>query len=307
MNILITGGAGYIGTELVYILEKEILIKSIVIYDDFSRNNYNLFLGRSKLNSSKVRFVKGTILDSRKLKTEIDKADVVYHLAAKVTTPFAEHNPHEFDQTNNWGTAELTYLIENSNVSKFIYSSSVSVYGASEKDVDLTTNPNPKTFYGISKLNAEKHVARLNNKAIDVFTLRLGNVYGYSKSMRFDSVINKFMFEANFRNHIRIFGDGNQMRSFIHIDRLTNHLNNFALTNTIKPDVYNFVESSYSVNDIVATLKEIYPNLELTYLTQNIKMRSLKVKSDFRISDLNTFKETNLKNDLTEFKTYFSF
>ncbi len=307
MNILITGGAGYIGTELVYILEKEILIKSIVIYDDFSRNNYNLFLGRSKLNSSKVRFVKGTILDSRKLKTEIDKADVVYHLAAKVTTPFAEHNPHEFDQTNNWGTAELTYLIENSNVSKFIYSSSVSVYGASEKDVDLTTNPNPKTFYGISKLNAEKHVARLNNKAIDVFTLRLGNVYGYSKSMRFDSVINKFMFEANFRNHIRIFGDGNQMRSFIHIDRLTNHLNNFALTNTIKPDVYNFVESSYSVNDIVATLKEIYPNLELTYLTQNIKMRSLKVKSDSRISDLNTFKETNLKNDLTEFKTYFSF
>ncbi|MCP4484855.1 MAG: hypothetical protein GY823_09885 [Flavobacteriaceae bacterium] len=125
--------------------------------------------------------------------------------------------------------------------------------------------------------------------------------------MRFDSVINKFMFEANFRNHIRIFGDGNQMRSFIHIDRLTNHLNNFALTNTIKPDVYNFVESSYSVNDIVATLKEIYPNLELTYLTQNIKMRSLKVKSDSRISDLNTFKETNLKNDLTEFKTYFSF
>ena len=307
MNILITGGAGYIGTELVYLLEKESRIKSIVIYDDFSRNNYNLFLGKSKLNSSKVRFVKGTILDSRKLKTEVDKADVVYHLAAKVTTPFAEHNPHEFDQTNNWGTAELTYLIENSNVSKFIYASSVSVYGASEKDVDLTTNPNPKTFYGISKLNAEKHVARLNNKAIDVFTLRLGNVYGYSKSMRFDSVINKFMFEANFRNHIRIFGDGNQMRSFIHIDRLTNHLKKIAITNTIKPDVYNFVESSYSVNDIVATLKEIYPNLELTYLTQNIKMRSLKVKSDSRISDLNTFKETNLKNDLTEFKTYFSF
>jgi UDP-glucose 4-epimerase len=307
MNVLITGGAGYIGTKLVYALEKENAVKSIVIYDNFSRDNYNLFLGRSKLNTNKVRLVKGTILDSRKLKIEVDKADVVYHLAAKVTTPFADHNPHEFDQTNNWGTAELTYLIENSNVSKFIYASSVSVYGASEKDADLTINPNPKTFYGISKLNAEKHVARLNNKAIDVFTLRLGNVYGYSKSMRFDSVINKFMFEANFRNHIRIFGDGNQMRSFIHIDRLSHHLKIFAITNTIKPGVYNIVESSYSVNDIVATLKEIYPNLELTYLTQNIKMRSLKVKPDSRISDLNTFKETNLKNDLTEFKTYFSF
>lgn len=307
MNILITGGAGYIGTKLVYALEKESAVNSIVIYDNFSRDNYNLFLGRSKLNSKKVRLVKGSVLDSRKLKIEIDKADVVYHLAAKVTTPFADHNPHDFDQTNNWGTAELTYLIENSKVSKFIHASSVSVYGASEKNADLLTSPNPKTFYGISKLNAENHVARLKNHPIETYTLRLGNVYGYSKSMRFDSVINKFMFEANFRNHIRIYGDGNQMRSFIHIDRLSKYLKDFALSNTLKPDVYNIVESSYSVNDIVAMLKELYPDLELTYLTQNIKMRSLKVKPDSRISELNTFKVTNLKNDLINFKTYFSF
>ncbi len=65
MNILITGGAGYIGTDLIYLLEKENSIDSIVIYDNLSRSNYNLFLGRSKLNSKKVRFVKGTILDSR--------------------------------------------------------------------------------------------------------------------------------------------------------------------------------------------------------------------------------------------------
>ncbi|MBT3871007.1 MAG: SDR family oxidoreductase [Flavobacteriaceae bacterium] len=307
MNVLITGGAGYIGTKLVYTLEKESSINSIVVYDNFSRDNYNLFLGRSKLNSKKISLVKGSILDSRKLKIEIDKADVVYHLAAKVTTPFADHNPQEFDQTNNWGTAELTHLIENSKVSKFIYVSSVSVYGASEKDADLLTLPNPKTFYGISKLNAEKHVARLKNHPIKTYTLRLGNVYGYSKSMRFDSVINKFMFEANFRNHIRIYGDGNQMRSFIHIDRLSKLLKDFALSDTLKPAIYNLVEGSYSVNDIAAKLKEVYPDLELTYLTQNIKMRSLKVKPDARISDLITFKETNLKNDLTEFKTYFSF
>ncbi len=306
MNILVTGGAGYIGTELIYALEKENSIDTIVIYDNLSRNNYNLFLGRSKLNSNKVRFVKGTILDSRKLKVEIDKADVVFHLAAKVTTPFADHNPHEFDQTNNWGTAELTYLIEKSNVSKFIYTSSVSVYGASEEKLDITTRLNPKTFYGISKLNAEKHVERLRNSTIETYTLRLGNVYGYSKSMRFDSVINKFMFEANFRNHIRIYGDGNQMRSFIHINRLSNLLKDVALGNSLSPDVYNLVEHTYSVNEIVDVLKEVYPKLELTYLTQNMNMRSLRVKSDSRIPELNTL-ENNLKNDLTEFKGHFSF
>lgn len=306
MNILITGGAGYIGTELVYALEKESSVKSIVIYDNFSRKNYNLFLGRSKLDTQKVRFVKGTILDSRKLKVEIDKADMVYHLAAKVTTPFADHNPHEFDQINNWGTAELTYLIENSKVSKFIYTSSVSVYGASEEKLDITSPLQPKTFYGISKLNAEKHVARLKNKNIETYILRLGNVYGYSKSMRFDSVINKFMFEANFRNQIKIFGDGNQVRSFIHIDRLCSQLKDFALNNTMKADRYNLVEDSYSVNEIVDILKEVYPNLELTYLTQNMKMRSLKVKPDSRLQN-ESIHESSLKKDLLEFKDYFSF
>lgn len=306
MNILITGGAGYIGTELVYALEKEKTINSIVIYDNFCRNNYNLFLGRSKLATQKVRFVKGNILDSRKLKVEIDKADVVFHLAAKVTTPFADHNPHEFDQTNNWGTAELTYLIEKSNVSKFIYASSVSVYGASGEELDITSQLHPKTFYGISKLNGEKHVARLLNSEIETYTLRLGNVYGYSKSMRFDSVINKFMFEANFRSKIRIYGDGNQMRSFIHINRLCNLLKDVALENSLKPDVYNLVEHTYSINEIVDVLKEVYPSLELTYLTQNMNMRSLKVKPDSRITEFNTL-DNNLKNDLEEFKRHFSF
>jgi len=307
MNVLVTGGTGYIGTELIYALEKENSIDSIVVYDNLSRNNYNLFLGKSKLNSKKMRFVKGTILDSHKLKVEIDKADVVFHLAAKVTTPFADHNPHEFDQTNNWGTAELTYLIENSKVSKFIYTSSVSVYGASDKEIDIKTPLQPKTFYGISKLNAEKHVARLRNSNIETYTLRLGNVFGYSKSMRFDSVINKFMFEANFRNHIRIYGDGNQTRSFIHINRLSQLLKNVVLKDSLSPDTYNLVEHTFSINEIVDTLKEIYPSLELTYLTQNMNMRSLRIKSDSRIAELQPLEGHNLKKDLIDFKNHLSF
>ena len=305
MNILITGGAGYIGTELVYLLEKEEAIKEIVVYDNLSRKNFNLFIGKSKLPSKKVRLVIGDLLDSRKLKPEVEKADMVFHLAAKVTTPFADHNPHEFDQTNNWGTAELTYLIENSAVSKFIYLSSVSVYGASEKELDISSPPNPKTFYGISKWNAEKHVQRLQNSKTDTYILRLGNVYGYSKSMRFDSVINKFMFEANFKKHIRIHGNGNQMRSFIHIDKVSSLLKSILFSG-FKPDTYNLVEKNYSINEIVDVLKQIYPDLEFTYLTQNMDMRSLKIAQDFRIPEL-TILENNLKNDLAEFKEHFSF
>jgi len=305
MNILITGGAGYIGTELIYALNKENAVDKIVVYDNFSRKNYNLFLGRSKLNTNKVKFVKGDILDSRKLKKEVENADVVFHLAAKVSTPFADHNPHEFDQINNWGTAELTYLIENSNVKKYIYASSVSVYGASNEEANIDSFLHPKTFYGISKKHAEEHVLRLKNSKTETYILRLGNVYGYSKSMRFDSVINKFMFDANFINRLRIYGNGNQKRSFIHINRLRNTLTHFALRD-IKPNIYNLVENTFSVNQIVDEMKSIFPELEMVYVNQNIKMRNLIVKPDERISGLLSA-ENKMAEDFLEFKNHFSF
>ena len=306
MNILITGGAGYIGTELIYSLEADDLVDRIVVYDSLFQSNFNLFLGRSKLKTNKVHFVQGDILDSRKLKKQVDNADVVYHLAAKVTTPFADHNPHEFDQINNWGTAELSYLVQKSKVKKFIYTSSASVYGASQEEMDVTSPLNPKTFYGISKMHGEEHVNGLRGSDIKVYVLRLGNVFGYSKSMRFDSVINKFMFEANFTKRLRINGDGDQWRSFIHIDRLTTILKNIAMTD-LKPDIYNLVTNSLKINAIVDELRSLYPGLEMIFVTQNMKMRSLRVKPDERIPEVRSLDIKSLAVQMSEFKDQFSF
>ena len=306
MNILITGGAGYIGTELIYSLEADDLVDRIVVYDSLFQSNFNLFLGRSKLKTNKVHFVQGDILDSRKLKKQVDNADVVYHLAAKVTTPFADHNPHEFDQINNWGTAELSYLVQKSKVKKFIYTSSASVYGASQEEMDVTSPLNPKTFYGISKMHGEEHVNGLRGSDIKIYVLRLGNVFGYSKSMRFDSVINKFMFEANFTKRLRINGDGDQWRSFIHIDRLTTILKNIAMTD-LKPDIYNLVTNSLKINAIVDELRSLYPGLEMIFVNQNMKMRSLRVKPDERIPEVRSLDIKSLAVQMSEFKDQFSF
>lgn len=306
MNILITGGAGYVGTELIYKLEADKSVKKIVVYDNLSQSNYNLFIGKSKLRTSKLHFVQGDILDSRKLKKEVDSADIVFHLAAKVTTPFADHNPHEFDQINNWGTAELCHLVQKSNVKKFIYASSVSVYGASQEETDIETPLNPKTFYGISKMHGEQHVNVLRNSDTQIYVLRLGNVYGYSKSMRFDSVINKFMFEANFTKRLRINGNGDQSRSFIHIDQLSTQLKKVALTN-LNPDTYNLISNTFTINEIVDELKLLYPELEMVFVNQNMKMRSLKVKPDERISELTSLNQNSLYEKLKEFKKKFSY
>jgi UDP-glucose 4-epimerase len=111
MKILITGGAGYIGAELSSRLMNHPEIESIAICDNLSRGNFNFFLGPEK-NSAKVRFVEADLLDSYTMRKELQVADCVVHLAAKVSTPFADQNPHLFDQVNNWGTAELCYGIE---------------------------------------------------------------------------------------------------------------------------------------------------------------------------------------------------
>ena len=156
MNILVTGGAGYIGTELIDKLAIDPSVDKIIVYDNLSRPNYNLFLGNRISSVSKIQFVKGELLDSRSLKNILKDIDVVYHLAARVTTPFANSDAHMYEQINHWGTAELVYAVEESKVKRFIYTSSAGVYGSSEEAVTEEVAPDPKTFYAISKLRGEE-------------------------------------------------------------------------------------------------------------------------------------------------------
>jgi UDP-glucose 4-epimerase len=306
MKVLITGGAGYIGTELSYMLASQVNIEKVIIYDNLSRNNYNTFIGISKFFPNKVEFIEGDILDTRKLKKVIANVDAVVHLAAKVSTPFSDQNPHLFEQVNHWGTAELTYAIEASpNIKKFIYASSVSVYGSSNNEFSIDSDLNPRTFYGISKMRGEEHALRIADKT-NTLVLRLGNVYGYSKSMRFDAVINKFMFEANFKNKITINGDGNQSRAFIHIHYATQTLSHLLLNEGINAGTYNVTEENFTVNDIVDVLRELYPSLEMIFVNQHMKLRGLQVAKDERLTTLNLTK-TNLTEALTNFKKEFTF
>ena len=305
MKVLITGGAGYIGSELVNELANNKAIEEIVIYDNLIRGNFNFFIGIRKVENQNVRFIKGDILDSRKLIKALEGIDVVYHLAANVTTPFADQNPHFFEQVNHWGSAELSYAVEQSQVSKLIYVSSVSVYGSREDMVTIDSPLHPRTFYGISKMRAEEQIRRLSDK-ITTNIIRSGNVYGYSKSLRIDAVINKFMFDAQFENRITINGDGNQFRSFIEIKQAVAYL--AAMIKVDLPsDNYNLVDKNLSILDIVENIKELYPNLEMIFVNQHLKMREIRVEKDQRIIALLPSDEKSLKEELNDFKSMFTF
>lgn len=306
MKVLITGGAGYIGTELIKQLSKNPEVEAITIYDNLSRDNYALFTGHKYQDHQNITFVNGELLDSRKLKKALAGIDVVYHLAAKVTTPFANTDPHFFEQVNHWGTAELVYAVEESSVKHFIYSSSIGIYGSSQQEIDEDTEPNPRTFYAISKLRGEEHISRLMNK-MKTHIIRCGNVFGYSRSMRFDSVINRFVFESNFSKRISIHGDGKQRRAFAHIDYITDVFNRL-LSSKAPSGIYNLVERNLSVLDIVDVLKEINPELEFLFINQHLKLRNIQVNSQLRLSEyLDLSSKSSFKDEVEAFHDRFSF
>jgi len=310
MTILITGGAGYIGTQLVSQLIYDKSVSRIIIYDNLSRGNYNLFLGhslyeRAEAKGIKIDFVQGELLNTRKLRQYVREAEVVYHLAAKVLTPFSPTDGHDYEQTNHWGTAELVYAIEEApDIKKLIYLSSTSVYGPDHVNED--TPPGPQTIYGISKLRGEEHVNRLFPK-IPTYIIRCGNVYGYNKSLRFDAVINRFMFEANFKRRISIHGDGNQRRAFISVERVGEVLRQL-LEADMPSDTYNLVDKNLQILDIVDVVKAIYFDLEFIFVNRHLSLRQLSVDTNLKLFKyLPRWEESSLLDEMEAFRKRFSF
>jgi len=305
MKILITGGAGYIGYSLVkQMLEGLDQLHSITIYDNLSRMNYGFFT-EAKFDHKPIKFIRGDILDGRLLDKALEDIDCVVHLAAKVTTPYADHDAHTYDQVNHWGTAQLMSAVERSQVSKFIYLSSMSVYGGSDTVVNEQSETMPFSFYGISKLDAEKQITPII-KDRKVYIIRSGNVYGYNPSYRIDAVINRFMFNANFTGRIHINGNGEQSRSFIHVDRIARLLAG-AVEGNFPAGLYNAVEHNYSVNEIAEFVRNLYPNLESIHVNYNVKLRSVVTDIPCKIFSHILLDPVLFEDELAHFKNHFSF
>jgi len=306
MKVMITGGAGYVGTKLTKLLLADKNISEVLIYDNLSKGHYNFFLGEKYDHPEKLKVVQGDILDSRQVKKCLKKTDVLVHLAAMVTTPFANTDPHFFEQVNHWGTAEVVYAAEESGIEKIIYLSSTSVYGANTELANEQSIPMPQTYYGVSKLRGEEHVSRLAGKKKSLI-FRAGNVYGFSKSMRFDAVINRFMFDANFSNRIQIFGTGKQSRAFIHVDYLADSLYQ-SIVKEVPSGTYNLVDKNLHIFELVDVLKEMYPTMEFLFSNQHMNLRELTIDRESKVYDhIERYSAQNLKTELLEFKKLFAF
>ncbi|MRJ09835.1 SDR family oxidoreductase [Ornithobacterium rhinotracheale] len=298
MRIFISGGAGYLGYNLVRALEQNEKVEEIIVYDNLYRQNLNFFILGEKLN--KTKFIKGDILNEFELKKHLKNIDVVYHLAAFVESPYSYRDHFNYEQINHFGTATLVNALQENSPKKVIFTSSGAVYGK-DIEADENTPPVPENAYGISKFNAEKYLELLRYQ-MDVCIFRIANVFGFNPMFRFDSVINNLIFNALLYNKIKINGNGENITPFVHIDTVTQRLAQAAFQD--EPKIENLVEYNQSVNTVRDILLESFENLEFQYLNTQQKLSSYQITSIYHPNQDDNFKARVLEC-LQDFKSNF--
>ena len=174
-NILITGGAGYIGSHIVEELVKK---KNVFILD-------NLVTGFKRLINKKAVFIKGDIKNINTVKEIIKKNNInsIIHLAAYLNISEAEKNKKKYNQNNITGTFNLIKACKNSSVKNIIFSSSCSIYGDVKGSVSERKKPNPQGYYAFTKYKGEEIIKKYAKKYNYKYAiLRYFNVVGASKS-----------------------------------------------------------------------------------------------------------------------------
>jgi nucleoside-diphosphate-sugar epimerase len=217
-KVLVTGGAGFIGSHLVDRLISEGL--EVTVVDDFSTGQMqNISHHR---NLEEFHFVRGDIRDVGLVKKVVEDVDVVFHEAALVDVPLSIENPLLFNDVNLVGTLNMLKACADSNVKRFIFASSAAVYGDSKPDMKTETMLcKPVSPYAVSKLAAEKYVEIFNDLYnLETVSLRYFNVYGPRQvaGSSYNGVVTAFISRLLGGQPPIIFGDGMQTRDFVHVD-----------------------------------------------------------------------------------------
>ncbi len=243
LSILVTGGAGFIGSHLAKKLAEE---NQVVVYDNFSSSVVSV---RDLMN---IRVIKGDILDRKKLKHAMRGVDMVFHLAVACVRLSLE-NPLFVHDTNATGTLTTLLAAKGARVKRFIYISSSEVYGTAQKpNIDENHPINPTTVYGASKYMGEEYT-RLFSAQLPSIIIRPFNTYGPRSHFDgvYGEVIPRFVIRALNKKPPIIFGKGNQTRDFTYVTDSVDGIIRAAEFDELVGDVVNIAYGrEVSINEI---------------------------------------------------------
>lgn len=277
--ILITGGAGFIGSHIV---------------DELINNSYNVIVadnlstGRMENINNSAIFYNIDIKDKTRLETLFinNKIKYIIHLAAQASVGYSMKYPICDANENIISSLNLIELAKKYNIKKLIVSSTAAVYGEPQYlPIDENHNANPSSYYGLSKLTMEKYIELSN---IDYIIFRFSNVYGPRQIPEGEAgVVSIFMDYFINNNEINIFGDGNQTRDFIYVKDIAKILFLCIKNDNMTKEIINISSNvSISINELYEKLKHITKkDLKVNYLEER--------RGDIKHSLLNNSKLLN--------------
>ena len=281
-KVLVTGGAGYIGSVLVgLLLEKNYIVR---VLDNLSFGGEALV---GLMNNKNFEFIKGDIRNKDRLERSMNGVDFVVHLASLVGDPACAVDP-KLTRSVNLDGAKLTYEIANKKrVKRFIFASTCSNYGKmlnSNSFVNEDSELQPVSLYAETKVEFESFLLNQDSSVLSKPTcLRFSTVYGVSPRMRFDLTVNEFTKDLVNKKELIVFGE-QFWRPYCHVVDLSRGVIAAleANDNLVAFNVFNVGSSSenYQKKMIVDEIVKFLPNAKIKYIKKDEDPRDYRVSFD---------------------------
>lgn len=295
-TVLVTGGAGYVGSILVPKLLKNGY--KVVVVDTMYLSDIGLKDVKSNPN---LKIVEGDIRSAETLKSSLKGVDAVIHLASISNDPSSDLNPQLTVEVNYDATINLAKLAKEAGAQRFIYASTSSVYGIKEMPNVTEDLPlEPLTIYSKTKAESEPFVLKLNDSKFTAVVIRPATVCGYSPKMRLDLTVNILTMHALLKGKITVFGGG-QKRPNIHIEDITDY---YIELLKIAPEkiggkIFNAGYENHTVSQIAEMVKEIigpHVTIETTPSNDNrsYHISSAKIEKELGLKPRHTIKDAVL-------------
>jgi len=276
-NILVTGGAGYIGSVLTrnLVLSKYNVkvLDSLVFGQDgiselVSNNSVNLFVG--------------DIRNKEIIPDVLKEVDCVVHLAAIVGEPLCSKIPKAARQINEFATKYLIDSCKKSGVQRFIFASTCSNYGSSLGFVNEDTPLESLSLYSETKVKSESYILDSKEENFEPCILRFATAYGISPRMRFDLLVQEFIRDALIDKKISIFGP-NHWRPLVHVDDIVSAcITAIENSSNISGEVYNVGdnEQNYTKMNLAELVQKYIPSSTIEVTESKQDLRNYKVSFD---------------------------